>query len=217
LFPAGQLSENRLRFCPAHASLSRMPEWPAKEFWDERYREGKTPWDYGRVPPEFQEYLSLQPPPLRLLVPGCGSGYEIAAAVELGHDAVGIDLSDQAVVRARGRLGAVSHRALVGDFFKHRFEEASFDLIYERTFLCALPPALRPDYVGRMQQLLKPGGLLAGYFIYGTEPEPPPYPLAPGEENELIAPFFELIESRPSKEPLPLFAGMERWQVWRRR
>jgi hypothetical protein len=63
--------------------------------------------------------------------------------------------------------------------------------------------------------LLKPKGRLAGFFVYGNESEPPPFPL---DETEAISLFsgFELIEDRPipPEQSLPLFADRERWQVW---
>jgi trans-aconitate methyltransferase len=38
------------------------------------------------------------------------------------------------------------------------------DLIYERAFLCAIPPAMRPQLLARWAELLPAGGLLAGFF-----------------------------------------------------
>lgn len=190
---------------------------PSKEFWNERYRTGQTPWDYGGVPQEFEELLSRQAAPLRILIPGCGSAYELLASLQKGHDAVGIDLSDEAVDRVRPQLGADADRLQAGDFFTSPFSDGGFDLIYERTFLCAIDPAMRAAYAHTMAALLRPGGLLAGYFLYGHEPDPPPYPLAPGEEKELFEPAFDLIESHRSTAPLPMFAGMEQWQIWQRK
>jgi len=60
----------------------------------------------------------------------------------------------------RGRVGW-----LKGDFFKDEFlrgveGEGGFDLIYDYTFLSALPPSLRPAWSKRMAQLLSPEGRL---------------------------------------------------------
>lgn len=193
-----------------------MPEASSDEFWNERYRSGRTPWDYGGVPPEFSEFLPSLPCPGRILIPGCGSGYELRAALDAGIDAFGIELSSEAAKRAQGRLGDAAANVFTGDFFLYPLSGDAFDAIYERTFLCAIPPECRPDYARRTAELLKPGGLLFGYFVYGEEPDPPPYPLAEGEEKELFNPLFDLLESAPSRAPLPLFEGMEQWQIWRR-
>ena len=104
-----------------------------------------------------------------------------------------------------------------GDFFTHDFSGQKFDLIYERTFLCSLPRARWPVYGKRMAELLEKGTVLAGIFLYGEEPEPPPYPLTKAQASELFGEEFELIRSEPVSDSLPLFKGMERWQEWRRK
>ncbi|HET7404358.1 MAG TPA: hypothetical protein VFJ62_21335, partial [Usitatibacter sp.] len=47
------------------------------EFWDLRYAAHFLPWDAGRVPADFQAFVAAQPRALRVLVPGCGSGWEV--------------------------------------------------------------------------------------------------------------------------------------------
>jgi SAM-dependent methyltransferase len=75
------------------------------EFWDERYRGGTTPWDAGGVPPALLAWLERNDSRMRILVPGCGSGYEVRVFAERGHDVLGIDFSDAALEGARRRLG----------------------------------------------------------------------------------------------------------------
>lgn len=187
-------------------------------FWDERYRTGKTPWDFGGLPEDLALFLERNPRLGHVLVPGCGSAYEVKALLEVGNEVLGIDLSEEAIRRALDLLGEEHRQVLCqGDFFEMALPEGHFDAIYERTFLCALPPDYRSAYSTRAHKLLKPGGLLFGYFLYGEEPEPPPSPMDPAEEQTAFQEFFDLVVTRPSKDPLPIFEGMERWQVWRRR
>ncbi len=186
--------------------------------WEERYRSGHTPWDFGGVPSDFSNFLQRQTKPFgHVLVPGCGSAYEVIAFAQAGNCPIGMDLSRTAVARARPKCEAAGASLLVGDFFHYPFEEKSFDAIYERTFLCAINPSERPAYARRVHQLLKPGGLLFGYFLYGSEPDGPPHPLAPGEEKQLLEPWFDCQESRRSRDPLALLAEMEFWQVWQKK
>jgi hypothetical protein len=103
---------------------------------------------------------------------------------------------------------------VLGDFFNHDFGAQQFDMIYERTFLCALPPNLWPHYANRMAQLLRPGGRLAGIFLYGDESEPPPYPLTEAKAQELFEVKFSPLRCVAVEDSLPLFAGKERWQEW---
>ena len=116
--------------------------------------------------------------------------------------------------RAQRLLGKDADRVLLGDFFKQLFPQ-SFDLVYERTFLCALSPALRKSYASRIKELLLPGGRLVGFFFYGSESDltAPPYPLDLEEGKELFC-NFRLVEDQPVTDSLALFEGKERWQHW---
>ncbi len=174
-------------------------------------------WDCGGVPGALAEFLKCHPARGRALVPGCGSGYEIRAFHAAGWNVLGLDFSRGAVDRAREILGPVGTRVQEGDFFTHPLDPGGFDLIYERTFLCALPPALWPDYARRMAELLAPGGLLCGFFFFGPEEEPPPYPTSPMELSRLLGAAFEKTVDEAVVDSLPLYAGKERWQVWQKR
>lgn len=186
-------------------------------FWDQRYAAGKTPWDQRGVPICLTDFLRRTPVSGRAFVPGCGSGYELKSLHERGWPVLGLDFSAAAVAQAQCRLGTLGHLVRVGDFFAPPADLAGFSLVYERTFLCALPPALHAPYARRMAGLITPGGVLCGFFFHGPEEEPPPYPLTPQEISGLLSPAFDLIEDLPVPDSLPLYAGKERWQVWRRR
>ncbi len=199
-----------------------MPEpFTQPDFWNERYASGRTPWDQGGVPPRLARYLGLQQlAGKKVLIPGCGSGHEIAAFAAAGADVTAIDFSATAVARARaGVPRALAHRVIEGDFFKHAFGAEGFDLIYERTFLCALKPALWPDTSKQMANLLSKAGMLVGFYFYGEKEDGPPFGLEPTEGAELFDPHFTLMtdEGVPPTESLPLFANRERWQERRKR
>ena len=189
------------------------------DFWNTRYAAGRTPWDFGGVPKPVARFLSENSATLRrgsrVLIPGCGSGHEIKSFAAAGCDVTAIDISALAVARARREIGALKNiRIIEGDFFTEEFSAASFDLIYERTFLCALPPVLWPQMVARMAELLRPGGVLAGFYLFGEKADGPPFGLAPGEPAQLFSSKFELRrdEPVPPEESLAFFAGRERWQ-----
>ena len=197
-----------------------MPESSADpEFWNTRYAAGRTPWDFGGVPAALGRFVTTNAATLRhgarVLIPGCGSGYEIAAFAAAGCEVTAIDLSAVAVARARREFGALPRvRIVEGDFFTEKFSIAPFDLIYERTFLCALPPEHWPQMVVRTAELLRPGGVLAGFYLFGDKDDGPPFGLAPDEPAKLFAAHFDLArdDAVPPAESLAFFAGHERWQ-----
>ena len=182
-------------------------------FWDQRYRDGDTPWQPDASPPEA---LGLGPPPApggRLLVPGCGWTSETLVFAAAGWAVLAVDFSAEAVAHARRHLAGSAVEVRQADVFE--LDEPPFDLVYERAFLCALHPHTRAAYGRRMPELVRPGGLLVGYFEIGEARGGPPYEITRDDLEALLAPAFVLETDRPSTAPMPVFQD-ERWMVWRR-
>lgn len=184
------------------------------DFWTARYVAGRTPWDFGGVPSALKSFLERSSVPGRVLIPGCGSGYEVQAFHAAGYDVSAIDFSPAAIEQAKQVLGVLAERVLLGDFFTYDFGQQRFDLIYERTFVCSMTPDRWPGYVNRMADLLLPGGRLIGVFLYGDRSSGPPFPLTEPEADQLFKKRFQLVRSEVMTDSLPLFRDMERWQEW---
>ena len=184
------------------------------DFWTSLYAAGKMPWDFGSVPAALNSFLARSSAPGRVLIPGCGSGYEVQGFHEAGYDVTAIDFSPAAVNQAKRVLGVLAERVVLGDFFTHDFGQGRLDLIYDRTFLCSMPPFRWPDYTNRIAALLSPGGRLVGVFLYGQQSNSPPYPLTDKQAEQLFQRHFRLVRSELVTDSLPLFRGMERWQEW---
>ena len=185
------------------------------DFWTVRYAAGKTPWDFGGVPSALKSFLERSSGSGRVLIPGCGSGYEIQEFHAAGYDVSAMDFSPAAVDQAKRVLGSLADRVILGDFFSYDFGERRFDLIYERTFLCSMTTTRWPEYVNRMADLLLPGGRLIGVFLYGQRPSSgPPFSITEPEAEQLFKKRFELVRSEAMTDSLPLFRDMERWQEW---
>jgi SAM-dependent methyltransferase len=193
----------------------------APDFWNGRYAAGRTPWEQRGAPAALLRFLAQHPGKGgRVLIPGCGSGYEIVAFTDAGYDVTAIDFSPPAVARAREHIGGeLARRVLVADFFTHDFAPAAFYLIYERTFLCALPVGRWPEIVTRTATLLRPGGILAGIYFLGDKDDGPPFGLSLAEVGPLFGSHFDLVSDTPipAGESLPLYADHEHWQERRRR
>ena len=184
------------------------------EFWEKRFRENFTPWDAGGVPSVLGEFLKAEPRGRRVLIPGCGSGYEVRAFAESGHDVLAVDFAPAAVERAQKILGPLSERVRLADFFESDFG-TPFDLVYERAFLCSLPRPLRPRYVRRALELLSPHGRLAGFFFFEDGERGPPFGLKSGELEALLGGHFEQASDAAVQDSIPIFSGKERWQIWK--
>ena len=153
------------------------------------------------------------PPRKKALVPGCGRGYDVFLLAALGYDAYGLDTSELAVEGARQladhpdrdskyppvKDGRGEAKFFQADFFKDDFltqtKGGGFDLIYDYTFLCALPPALRPRWAKRMSELLAPAGhLVCLEFPLQKEPK------AGGPPHGLTGELYEQLLNRPGVE-----------------
>ena len=192
----------------------QRPEHP--DFWCKRFGQGVTPWDAGKVPFAFADFISRQPTPFNTLIPGCGSAWEAGHLAELGWPVTALDFSPVAVATARTVLGSAAVDLVCDDFFTFS-PPRPFQLIYERAFLCALPRKLWKDWGQRIAELLPSGGLLAGYFFLCEQPKGPPFGILSEQLDALLTPNFTRIEDTAVDDSIPVFAGRERWQVWQRR
>ncbi|KAI5456375.1 thiol methyltransferase-like protein [Mariannaea sp. PMI_226] len=139
------------------------------------------------------------------LVPGCGRGYDVQFLAAFGYDTFGLDvspiavqeatetqkkMSDDEVFQPRKRDGVQVEKGkftfLNGDFFSDDFldttQTKTFDLIFDYTFFCALPPDMRSKWADRMSQLLAPEGrLVCLEFPLSKDPSSggPPWGLSP--------------------------------------
>ncbi len=197
------------------------PEFPKRdpagsEFWDLRYQADFVPWDAGRAPAGLRAFVAGSAAPRSVLVPGCGSAWDVRFLAEAGWDVTGLDFSAEAVAAARRVLGAHAGRVRQGDVFAP-IPEAPFDVVYERAFLCALPRRMWPGWGARMGELVRRGGVLAGYFFFGDSERGPPFPLSGQPQlDQLLASAFTREEDDSATDSIEVFAGRERWQVWRR-
>ena len=189
--------------------------WPA--FWNQRYASGETPWTLHAVPAAVRSFVKRRQRRGTVLIPGCGTDHEVLQFFQtVGFEVTAIDFSTVAVAQTQKMLEDFDGKIICGDFFKFDFR-SRFDLIYERTFLCALHPRRWSQYAKRVAQLLRPRGKLAGIFFYGEEPDPPPYPVSEARAAEIFGKYFRLIRDANVSDSVPMFAGMERWQEWQLR
>jgi SAM-dependent methyltransferase len=206
--------------------MNKFTDSAAPAFWNQRYTSGETPWVLHKVPAALRSFLKRTHKRGRILIPGCGTDHGVIKAfADAGFKVTAIDFSPVALARTKKalesfRLRREANRRWTGriiraDFFKSDFGRR-FDVVYERTFLCAMHPRRWPGYAKRVAELLRPGGKLVGIFFYGTEPEPPPYPINKTQAATIFGKYFRLVYDVKVSDSVPMFAGMERWQEWQR-
>lgn len=186
------------------------------EFWDTRYDTQVTPWEAGHAPSQLVGFARGLPVGCRILVPGCGSGHDARHLAEAGFDVLAIDFSEPALALARRNAGPFADRIQWADFFAFD-TEGPFDVVYERAFLCALPRRLWDDYARRVADIVRPGGLLAGFWFIDDNERGPPFGISAARLHELFDAGFVRENDEPVGDSIPVFQGKERWQVWRRR
>jgi ubiquinone/menaquinone biosynthesis C-methylase UbiE len=146
---------------------------------------------------QHQAWLNLLrevagPVPLTVLDVGCGTGFLAFRMAELGHKAVGIDLSEEMLAAAQRKAEGIGLPVIfrVGDAEAPPEDGAPYDVILERHVIWTLPQPRKA--VRAWQALLKPGGLLiliegifemsANTVYQQLEAQLPLYGGRPGEE-----------------------------------
>lgn len=184
--------------------------------WELRWQTGQTGWDIGQASPALTAYADQIPPErrnLRVLIPGCGNGYEAVYLLQSGFSNITmVDIAPTAVRRLEERLNAAvpgwpeALEVRCADFFTL---DGPFDLILEQTFFCALPPHLRPAYAQKMNELLAPGGRLAGVLFDRDFDGGPPFGGHASEYRQLFAPLFRIKTLAPCYNSIAPRAGAE--------
>ncbi len=175
--------------------------------WETLYQTKETGWDRGQVSPALQQWLETGALSdiERILVPGCGRGYEVIRLAQLGHDVTGIDIAPSAIQALDEGLRAADAKAtaVCTDLFSF-YPEQPFDLVYEQTCLCAIEPHQRSDYEQQLWQWLTPGGTLLFSMMQTGEQGGPPYHC---ELMEMRALFHEQRWQWEEKAPFVIPRG----------
>lgn len=182
------------------------------EFWSNRWKEGQTGWDVGEVSAPFIPFFeSLSDRSIRILIPGCGNGYEGEYLWKNGfHNVHILDISDWPLANFQKRVPDFrSEQLICADFFSLN---EKFDLVIEQTFFCALDPSLRRKYVEQMHQIIQPGGMLAGLmFNFPLTDEGPPFGGSIAEYKRLFSGKFEIIQLDEARNSIKPRLGRELW------
>lgn len=174
-----------------------------ERFWDSQASRFDEEPDHGLRDPAVRAgwrelLLSVLPPaPARIADLGCGTGSVTVLLAGEGYDVHGVDLSGAMVAAARAKAAetGVTARVEQGDAAFPPWEPASFDVVFARHVLWALPD---PEaVVGRWIGLLRPGGrlvLVEGLWYTGGG-------LSAARCRELVAAHRGEVLVRPLDDP----------------
>ena len=164
-----------------------------ESYWTERYHQQHTGWDLGQLSPPIGHYIDqLTDKNLAILIPGSGNSYEAAYLYQQGFHKVHIvDISEAPLKAFKQRHPEFPESQILhNNFFSVK---GRYDLIIEQTFLSALSPDLRPQYVDKILKLLMPGGKLVGLLF--DDPlfdNHPPFGGSREEYLTLFGPHFKI-------------------------
>ncbi|KAK8512121.1 hypothetical protein V6N13_097201 [Hibiscus sabdariffa] len=190
--------------------------------WEESWKQGVTPWDLGRPTPVVLHLRDTGSLPMgRALVPGCGTGYDVVAMACPGRYAVGLDISEEGIKKAK-QMSSSSPNAdyftfLKEDFFSWRPTDL-FDLVFDYTFFCAIEPDMRSAWAQQIQNLLKPDGeLITLMFPMDDHAGGPPYKVAVEDYEEVLHPMgFKAISIVDNELAIEARKGREKLGRWKR-
>lgn len=156
--------------------LCRMTS-DVQEFWDGQAASFDEEADHGLLDPAVRAAWSelllpeLPPSPARVVDLGCGTGSITALLAGEGYVVHGMDLSERMVAIARTKLvnAGLFAEVVQGDAAHPPFRPASFDVVFARHVLWALPD---PEVgLAHWTRLLRPGGrlvLVEGFWSTGA-------------------------------------------------
>ena len=187
--------------------------------------------DGNGASPALTAFLDARPAPpagATALVPGCGRAYDAVALAAKGYTVSAWDISRTAVDEARKLVAEappeVGARVAVvrRDFFDVAQDQdgQTFDLIWDCTFLCALPPESRAAWAARSASLLRKdtsGEGAGGELVSLVFPVfPPTHPKVTGGSGPPFALTCDLVKSllvgpqglavKEQVDPLPVSA-----------
>ncbi len=193
---------------------------PDASRWEARYQTADTPWELHAAAPPFSELLSCAEAPKsgKVIVLGCGRGYDARHWADQGHFVTAVDFAPSAIVAAQALDPQQQVQWLVSDIFALTPTYAGqFDYVVEHTCFCALEPSQRTAYARLVADLLVAQGQLVALFWAHSRSGGPPYGTTLAELNALFSPNFHTDSVEQPLNSIARRRGEEYLVRWRKR
>ena len=193
-------------------------------FWIEKWNQGQIGFHQNKYQDKLVQYFPSfkHEAGQKVLVPLCGKSKDMIWLHDQKLQVHGVELHEGAVkaffeengftdVVKKSEQGYVHYdfqniRISCGDFFKLN-EISTYDFIYDRASLVALPLEMRKDYVKVVTNALKSGGeyLLLVYEYDQSKMQGPPFSINDSEVHELFGKSFHIkkVDSQKPAEAGP--------------
>ena len=117
------------------------------EFWEELYTANDIGWDLSSSSPPFRELMTnLNVENKKVIVPGCGNGYDVIELAKNGAEVWAIDFAKKPLenLKQHPDFNKTKIHLILSDIFKiSNFFYNKFDYVFEYTCYCAIDPSQR--------------------------------------------------------------------------
>jgi thiopurine S-methyltransferase len=196
-------------------------------YWQSRWRKGNTGFHMDEGYPGLKNHWEKlnTGSRARVLVPLCGKSIDLVWLARKTGNVTGVEVAEEAVeeffseqgltpvVSEKGRFEvwkAENIELWKGDFFKFPQKKAgTFDLIYDKAALVALPTEMRKRYAEKIRALTGSHTIyLLHHFVYPEdEMNGPPFSVTPDEIDRLFGDYAQTVleENKLSTDLFPKF------------
>jgi thiopurine S-methyltransferase len=207
------------------------------ELWDWLWKNGGTPWVIDSVHPVLAEYihqLTLGRTNCRIFVPLCGNTIDLKWLAEQGHHVVGLEASETAILQffeSRGlgkevkQLEGIENGKLYTScdgrlliyqcdiFAISKDILGSFDCVWDKGSLVAIPPNTRQRYAEILTSILANDGRIILETVQHAETgsfHGPPYSIEEQDITDLFSVSFEwkILRRKANPEVLQRFVSV---------
>jgi cyclopropane fatty-acyl-phospholipid synthase-like methyltransferase len=158
--------------------------------WNSAY-EGSPPWDIGGPQPEFVKLAEAGKLQGQILDVGCGTGEQVMLAARHGAVAMGVDIAELAIERARAKAEerGISATFQVADVLHLDQLGRQFDVITDSGVFHVFDDEQRPVYVNSLRSALLRGGMY--YMMCFSDRQPGDWGPRRVSQAELRAAFAD--------------------------
>jgi len=148
--------------------------YASTEFWDQFYRrrlESGNDLDWEGLWTEPFLVPLRQAGARTILELGCGTGNDAARLADAGYSVTAVDLSSEAVGRARARYGSVARFVIADMTQRLPFPGGSFDAVMSNVAMHMFPDAVTRAVFAEVGRVVRPGGLFL-FHVNALEDRP---------------------------------------------